>query len=88
MKDFDRKILNRKKELKIAAKKRLTMFGRWLRVACGESLFDPKRACQHQSNTPSPPESAGGLNRQSRNHRPPIHLEGLVRMSWVGQVNS
>ena len=23
---------------------------------------------------------AGGLNRQSRNHRPPIHSEGLVRM--------
>ena len=30
---------------------------------------------------------AGGLNRQSRNHRPPIHLEGLVRMTWVGQGN-
>ena len=28
------------------------------------------------------------LNRQSRNHRPPIQLEGLVRMLWVGQDSS
>ena len=27
---------------------------------------------------------AGGLNRQSRDHRPPIELEGLVRM--VGET--
>ena len=30
---------------------------------------------------------AGGLNRQGRNHRPPIHSEGLVKMPWAGQGN-
>ena len=28
------------------------------------------------------------LNRQSRNHRPPIQVEGLVKMTWVGLGSS
>ena len=47
VKDFGQENFEPKKKVKNGGKKRRERFGRWLRVACGESLFDPKRACQH-----------------------------------------